>query len=119
MNRTLEKYKKLAINIASEAGVKQDEVTRVLDAIGLEMSKCRREKNPPAPIGSISLSAASRKYKMYLSTIQGWVDKGLVPVVLRTKRYKYIDETILRQIIERYQENPGQGKHTLRIRKNQ
>lgn len=116
MNRLLEKYKRMAPVIASEAGVTKNEVARVLSAMESQMSQCRRQKNPPPPPGSISMSAASRKYNMWLSTIQGWVDKGLIPVVLRTKRYKYINEITLQAVIKKYQTNPGQGKQTLRIR---
>ena len=76
-----------------------------------------RNVNPPPPPGSISIGAASRKYNMPHATIWRWVDKGLVPVILRTTRYKYIDENALVKLLKRYKENPGQGKQTLRNKK--
>lgn len=73
----------------------------------------RRIKNPPPPPGSISIGAASREYDIHVSTIWRWVDKGLIPVVLRTKRYKYIDKSTLSKLVEKYKVDPGQGKRTI------
>lgn len=116
MNRTMEKYRRLAPEISSDTGVPKDAIEKVLTAMETRMSQCRRQKNPPPPPGSISLSAATRKYNVYLSTIQRWVKRGLIPVVLRSRRYKYIDESKLVETIKRYRKNPGQGKQTLRTK---
>ena len=113
MNRLLEKYKKMATTIAIDADTNPTTVVKVLAAMEHQMSQARRCKNPPPPPGAISIGAASRKYNMHVSTIVRWVQKGLVPVILRTKRYKYIDELILAEIIRRYKADPGQGKRTL------
>lgn len=72
-----------------------------------------RQKAPPAPEGGISLSAASRKYKIPHPTISRWVKRGLIPVLLRTSKELYIKDSVIREIAEQYKQNPGQGKKTI------
>ncbi|OGN90742.1 MAG: hypothetical protein A2Z70_01300 [Chloroflexi bacterium RBG_13_48_17] len=83
------------------------------------MSLPRRSKNPPPPPGSISIRAASRKYGVPSPTISRWVNKQLVPVVSETPNYKYIEEAALAEVVRKYREaGPGQGKQTLRARRD-
>jgi len=73
-----------------------------------------RKPAPAPPKGGISLSAAGRKYKILQQTISRWVSKGYIPVLLRTKREVYVEESALAELVEKYRQDPGQGKKTVR-----
>jgi hypothetical protein len=83
-----------------------------LDYVIKEAEKKRRQPAPPAPIGGISQSAASRKFGVPQRTISRWVQSGDIPVLKRTNREVYIDETICKKKAEIYLKNPGQGKRS-------
>ena len=70
----------------------------------------KRQPKPPAPVGGISLSEASRLSGIPEQTISRWVKRGLIPVVLRTNRELYINENVTRILVDAYKKNPGQGK---------
>lgn len=72
-----------------------------------------RQPKEPTPEGGISIRAGGRKYDIYSPTISRWVEKGLIPVLLRTKNEVYIDEFVLSQLAKRYKQDPGRGKRTI------
>jgi hypothetical protein len=58
-----------------------------------------RQKAPPPPIGAISLREASRKYQIANSYLSKLVSRGVLPVILRTKNWLYINEDALKIFI--------------------
>jgi hypothetical protein len=74
----------------------------------------KRQPAPPPPPGGISRSAASRKYHVPKTTIYGWVKRGYIPVLLRTRKEVYIDEAKLAEVVECFKKSPGQGKKTVK-----
>jgi len=73
----------------------------------------KRLKSEPAPQGGISLKNAEREYGINTGTLSRWVKKGLIPVLLRTKNWLYVDRSILEEVVIRYKKDPGRGKKTL------
>jgi len=78
----------------------------------------KRQPAPPPPEGGISLSAASRVHGVPHPTISRWVKRGLIPIILRTKKELYIDEDITTMVVGLYKKNPGQGKKVLMVHKD-
>ena|SRR4030067_2478331 len=77
----------------------------------------KRQPPPPPPDGGISLSAATRKYGIAQGTISGWIlknGKGYIPILLKTNKEVYIDETKLAEVVKTYLKSPGQGKKTVK-----
>lgn len=66
------------------------------------------------PTGGITIAAAGRKYHIAHTIIWHWVQKGYVPVLLRTKRGIFIDEIIAARLVEVYQRSPKHGKSRVR-----
>ena len=79
-----------------------------------EMRPKRNGNENRAPEGGISQSEASRKYGVAQRNISRWVSRGYIPVLLRTRREVYIDESKLVKIIECYKSAPGQVKKTVK-----
>ncbi len=77
--------------------------------------KRQRPERQPAPEGGISIREAERKYSISKSTISTWVSKGYVPVLLRTKNWVYIDETVFSKLVDEYRKDPGRGKKTVKL----
>lgn len=116
--KALEKYLNISQEIAQDADTEPEVAQRVIRAIEKRIVNKRRQPAPSPPEGGISQSAASRKYEVYQQTISRWVEKGYIPVVLRTKKEVYIDEEALAAIVADYNQSPGRGKKTIRRVKN-
>ena len=89
------------------------EIKNALKALFTQRQTMKRQPQPTAPLGSISLREASRLFGIPNGTISRWVSKGLIPVLLRTKNKLHIDRSILEDIIYIYKAEPGQGKRTI------
>jgi hypothetical protein len=100
--------------LAREAGTDQETARKVLEAAKAKEESRRRQPAPPPPPGSISQSAASRKYGIGSATISRWASAGYIPIVLRTRREVYIDEAKLLKVINCFKKSPGQGKKTVK-----
>jgi len=74
----------------------------------------RRTPRPPAPAGGISIRAASKKYKIANTTIQGWVKKGYVHKICEDEWVTYIDEERLKVLVDAYKASPGRGSWAIR-----
>lgn len=110
----LERYMTNVEQIAKEAETDPEVAKRVIKAIENDMNNRRRQPTPPPPEGGISRSKASRKYDIAKTTIYGWIKRGYIPVLLRTKREVYIQEAKLTEIVNCYKSSPGQGKKTVK-----
>jgi len=64
-------------------------------------------------LAAITLREAERRYGILNSTLCRWVQKGYIPIVLRTKNELFVDEPVLAELAEAYKKNPGQGKKTI------
>jgi hypothetical protein len=71
-----------------------------------------REVAPAAPEGGIGIREAGRKYNVEPRTISNWVKKGLVPVVKETANWKYISESAVADLAEKFHQSSGRGKKT-------
>jgi len=69
------------------------------------------------PAVAITLREAERRYGILNSTFCRWVQKGYIPIVLRTKNELFVDEAVLAELAEAYKANPGQGKKTILVLK--
>lgn len=94
--------------------ISKGKIKMVLEAVIEERQNNEKELRPTAPEGSISLRAACRKYGVLNSTLSGWVKRGYIPVLLRTRNWLYIDEAKSAQVIDLYKQDPGQGKKTVK-----
>lgn len=114
MNRIMVNIAKVdTTELARGTGLPAEDIDKVIRQIIAEKHNHKREPSPPPPTGGISLRAAERKYGIANETISGWVKRGLIPVLLRTRNWLYIDEARLVEVIQRYRQNPGQGKRTI------
>jgi len=43
-----------------------------------------------------------------------WIKNGYISILLRTRNELYIQESKLAALAEKYKENPGQGKNTIK-----
>lgn len=114
LKRSLEKLMTEAPAIAEETKLQTEDVERVFKQAMVHADNNKRQPKPPPPEGGISIRAAGRKYGIAPRTISGWVQRGLIPILLVTRNEKYIDETILAKIVQEYKKAPGQGKFTIR-----
>lgn len=99
--------------VAEKTGLPTGDVERVVGQIIADRNNHRRQPKLPPPEGGISLRAAERKYGIAHETLARWVRKGLIPVLLRTPNWLYVDEAKLAEVVQRYKQNPGQGKKTI------
>lgn len=104
----IDREKVSAQRIAELTGIDREQVEVVLATAEVEM------KNHKTTPGGISISDASRKYKVNQPTISTWVKKGYIPVLSRTGWQTFIDEATLAQIVKLYKKAPGPGKWTLK-----
>lgn len=102
------------IELAQKTGIPTEDVEIVVKQIITDRNNNRRKPKPSPPEGSISILAASRKYDIPHGTISRWVKKGLIPILLETRNWLYVDEVKLAEVIQRYKQNPGQGKKTIK-----
>ena len=84
---------------------------RFMDELDKIPTRKRNGKQPP-PEGGISIRAAERKYRVACQTISRWVQRGLIPVIIRQENYTYIDEGTLADVVANYKKAPGRGKRT-------
>ncbi len=110
---TLERIESDAETVERKRGIPREVSKVVLETVIEERQNHRREPRSQPPEGGISLMAAERKYGINSGTLSRWVKKGLIPVLLRTKNWLYVDEAKLAKVIRQYRENPGQGKRTI------
>jgi len=115
-------YRQMTERLMSRAGTiareRESDITEsILREAAEEIKSNGRKPAPEPPEGGISLSEASRKYKVVKSTLSRWVSKGYIPVKLRTNREVYIDEAALADLVKKYRQNPGQGKKTAKSSK--
>jgi hypothetical protein len=113
-SKTFERLTRISPKIAFEAGTSEEVVKRVLAAAQTDVINRRRQPAAPPPEGGISQSKASRKYKIARTTILGWIAKGYIPIILRTKKDVFIDEHKLAELVELFKKSPGRGKSTIR-----
>lgn len=99
--------------VERKRGIPRDMTKAVLETVLEDRQEKKRLPAPEPPAGGISLRAASRKYGIANQTLSRWVKRGMVSVILRTENWLYVDEGKLGELIERYRQNPGQGKRTL------
>lgn len=102
------------VQVAQETGVPTEHVEKVVKQLIVDKNNHKRQPKPAPPEGGISLSEAERRYGIPNPTISRWVRKGYIPVLLRTNKELYIDETVIAKLAKAYQENPGQGKRTIK-----
>ena len=99
--------------LAQETGLPTEDVEKVVRQIIVKRNNNQRQPKLPPPEGGISIRAAGRKYGLAPRTISGWVKRGLVPILLRTSNWLYVDEAKLAEVIQKYKQAPGQGKKTI------
>jgi hypothetical protein len=105
----------IGIDDIQKANILSESEKRKLTMLIREMAKKRqRPERQPAPDGSISIREAERKYGISARTISGWVSKGYIPILLRTKNWLYISEAELVKFINLYKTDQGQGKQTIK-----
>jgi hypothetical protein len=102
------------IELAQETGLSTEDVKKVVKQIIDDKDNHKREPKPQPPEGGISLRAAERKYGIPNRTISRWAARGLIPILLRTKNELYVDEIVLKKLIEKYKQAPGRGKRTIK-----
>jgi len=71
-----------------------------------------RQSSPPPPDGGISISGASRTFGIPHPTISRWASKGLIAIILRTRKEVYISYEDAARVVADYKLNPGRGKRT-------
>lgn len=99
--------------LSKSTGIPKEDIKVVMTAYLAEKHNNKRQPPVPAPEGGISLRAAARKYRMDNGTLSRWVQKGYIPILLRTKNEVYIDEDKVAEVIKLYKTAPGQGKKTV------
>jgi len=112
-------YRQMTERLMSRAGTiareRESDITEsILREAADEIKSNGRKPAPEPPEGGISQSAASRKYKVRQETISRWVAKEYIPVMLRTKREVYVEESALAELVKKYRQDPGQGKKTVK-----
>ena len=107
---TLNVAKINAEDIADKTGLNPDDVDMVLKQIIADKESIRRRPNNPAPDGGISISKASRKYRIRRATISRWVNIGLIPVISNEGKEKYISEDFISRVARKYNKQQGRGK---------
>jgi hypothetical protein len=112
---TLERLDLDAELVEKKKGIPKEVSKVVLEAVIEDRQNHRRQPKQSPPEGGISLRAAGRKYDIPSGTLCRWIQKGLVPVLLRTLNWLYVDEAKLVEVIQRYKQNPGQGKKTIQL----
>jgi len=115
LRRSLEKLMVNAPKIAEEIKLSTEDVKKVFTQAMNHAENNKRKPAPPPPEGGISQSEGSRKYGVRQENISRWVSKGYIPVLLRTNREVYVDEAALAELVKRYQQDPGQGKKTIKL----
>jgi hypothetical protein len=110
---TLERLDLDAEMVEKKRGIPKEVSKVVLETVIEERQNHKRKPKPLPPEGGISLRAASRKYDLPVSTLSRWTSKGYVFILLHTKKEIYVDEAKLAEVIQRYKQNPGQGKKTI------
>lgn len=85
-------------------------ITRALEVLA-ELHNPREKINKPE--NGITISDASRKYKIPNSTISGWIKNGFIPVVKETGKQKYIDNNVIKCIAEQYKKGQGRGNRQI------
>ena len=68
----------------------------------LEAMKPKRNGNGHRrPEGGISIREAARKYGVSRSNLSRWAKQGILPVLQRTENWLYVDEVVLRELIQK------------------
>jgi hypothetical protein len=111
---TLERLDLDAEMVEREKGIPKEVSKVVLKTVIEDRQNHKRQPKPEPPTGGISLRAAERKYGIAHETLARWVKRGLIPILLRTPNWLYVDEAKLVEVIQRYKQNPGQGKKTIK-----
>lgn len=101
-------------DIRNADNLSESEKRKITSLIKKMARKRQRPERQPAPEGGISIREASEKYDVPSPTISRWVSKGLIPVILRTKNWVYVNEDNLAEIVTKYKLNPGRGKKTIK-----
>lgn len=114
--KALGRYLDETDELSQKSGVPAGTVKKVLKALEEKIISNRRQPAPEPPAGSISQSAGARKYDVDQSTISRWVREGFIPVLLRTKKEVYIDESRLAEVAKAYKKKPGRGRRTVQQR---
>jgi hypothetical protein len=114
---TLERLDLDAEMVEKKRGVPKEVSKVVLETVIEDRQNHKRQPKPEPPEGGISLRAAERKHHIPCGTLCRWVQRGLIPVLLRTPNWLYVDEAKLVEVIQRYKQNPGQGKKTIKTQK--
>jgi hypothetical protein len=112
---TLERLDLDAELVEKKKGIPKEVSKVVLEAVIEDRQNHKRQPKQLPPEGGISIRSAGRKYGVDPTTISGWVQRGLIPVLLRTPNWLYVDEAKLVEVIQRYKQNPGQGKKTIQL----
>jgi hypothetical protein len=110
---TLERIDADAEIVERKKGIPRGISKVVLETVIEERQNHRKQPKPSPPKGSISLMDAERNYGIAHQTLSRWVKRGLIPILLRTKNWLYVDEARLAEVVKRYRENPGQGRKTI------
>lgn len=100
--------------LASKAVVPTSNAKRLITQMIDDKNGHKQQPKQPPPEGGISISEGSRKYKILKPTIHRWVKRLYIPILLPTKREKYIDEARLNALAKIYHQNSGKGKWTIR-----
>jgi hypothetical protein len=110
---TLERLDLDAEMVELKKGIPREVSKVVLATVIEDRQNHKRQPKPEPPEGGISLRAAERKYGIPNGTLCRWAKRGFIPILLRTKNWLYVDEAKLVEVIQRYKQNPGQGKKTI------
>jgi hypothetical protein len=97
-----------AKRIAREANGNAEIISQKLDSLPT------RQPKPPAPEGGISLSDAEHKYNIPNETISRWVKRGYIPIIKRTRREVYIEESAFSKIADIYKKDAGRGSWVIK-----
>lgn len=95
-----ERQKRVTIGTVEETLIKHNCQERI--EIMEDLKSRGREPRREPPPGSICLREAARKYGISHPTLSRRVKDGTLKVVERTKNWLYIDESALKQLINRH-----------------
>lgn len=111
--KTFERLLTKSPELASATGASEQLVRKILKMAEKDIINRRRQPAPLPPAGSISQSEGARKYFVSQGLISRWVSAGYIPVILRTNKEVYIDESKLAEIAKVFLKKPGRGRRTV------
>lgn len=88
----------------------KDYMERIL--VSAKTTPTRKKPEPPPP-GGITLRQAEDKYGISNVTLSRWVKNGIIEPLKKTAGKIYVDNERVKELINRYNQEPGRGKRTI------